>query len=67
MSESETYEQIVDEYINTYEHWESKAYTGGKSLGVDAFGKKPNWESLGRKYYELYLKSRRLKTKKHIK
>jgi hypothetical protein len=52
--------ELIKEYIESYERWESNAYKGGRDVIKGAYGKKPDWEKLGRTYYELYLKSKRI-------
>ena len=52
--------ELINEYIESYERWESNAYKGGRDVIKGAYGKKPDWEKLGRTYYELYLKSKRV-------
>lgn len=40
---------LVQQFVEEYEDWEVNAYRSGRTAnGL------PNWENLGRKYYELY-------------
>jgi len=52
--------ELIKEYIESYERWESNAYKGGSHVIKGTYGKKPDWEKLARVYYELYLKSKKI-------
>ena len=48
---------VVVEFVEAFEDWETNAYKTGP---VVATTRLPNWEALGRKYYDIYLKAKKL-------
>lgn len=47
---------LVTEFVEAYEDWEKNAYGSGRVIQATRL---PNWEALGRKYYDIYLKAKR--------
>ena len=47
---------MVQQFVEEYEDWEVNAYGSGKVVYATRL---PNWEALGRKYYDIYLKAKK--------
>ena len=48
--------KLVTEFVEAFENWENNAYKTGR---VVATTRLPNWEALGRTYYDIYLKAKK--------
>jgi chromatin segregation and condensation protein Rec8/ScpA/Scc1 (kleisin family) len=55
-TQEEKLRKLVTEFVEAYEEWEVNAYGSGKVVYATRL---PNWEALGRKYYDIYLKAKK--------